>query len=140
MRRIVYERRFEISTLSALGGKISSIKNIFIMHGFLTGLRGAVPGLLLGMFVCVNIKKVFALLSAAVFGVQYLALLVVSPQDAGAVAQNPMFAVYGNIPARMYAGEIFFITLFGILSAVISSWAASREVLNVAISEVLHDE
>ncbi len=140
MRRIVYERRFEISTLSALGGKISSIKNIFIMRGFLTGLRGAVPGLLLGMFVCVNIKKVFALLSAAVFWVQYLALLVVSPQEAGAVAQNPMFAVYGNIPARMYAGEIFFITLFGILSAVISSWAASREVLNVAISEVLHDE
>lgn len=140
MRRIVYERRFEISTLSALGGKISSIKNIFIMRGFLTGLRGAVPGLLLGMFVCVNIKKVFALLSAAIFWAQYLALLVVSPQEAGALAQNPMFAVYGNIPARMYAGEIFFITLFGILSAVISSWAASREVLNVAISEVLHDE
>ena len=92
------------------------------------------------MFVCVNIKKVFALLSAAVFWVQYLALLVIAPQEAGAVAQNPMFAVYGNIPARMYAGEIFFITLFGILSAVISSWAASREVLNVAISEVLHDE
>ena len=140
MRRIVYERRFEISTLSALGGKISSIKNIFIMRGFLTGLRGAIPGLLLGMFFCVNIKAVFALLSGASFWIQYLALLVVSPQDAASVAQNPMFAVYGNIPARMYASEIFFITLFGILSAVLSSWLASREVLNAAISEVLHDE
>lgn len=140
MRRIVFERRFEISTLSALGGKISSIKNIFVMRGFLTGLRGAVPGLLLGMFFCVNIKSVFALLSKAIFWLQYLVLLVVSPKDAAAVAQNPMFAVYGNIPARMYAGEIFFITLFGILSAVISSWLASREVLNAAISEVLHDE
>ena len=140
MRRLVYERRFEISTLSALGGKISSVKNIFIMRGFLTGLRGAIPGLMLGMFFCVNIKSVFALLSKAIFWIQYLALLVVSPQDAASVAQNPMFAVYGNIPARMYAGEIFFITLFGILSAVLSSWAASREVLNTAISEVLHDE
>ncbi|MBR5096333.1 MAG: ABC transporter permease [Treponema sp.] len=140
MRRIVYERRFEISTLSALGGKISSIKNIFIMRGFLTGLRGAIPGLLLGIFFCVNIKTVFALLSGAIFWLQYLAVLLVSPEDAAAVAQNPMFAVYGNIPARMYAGEIFFITLFGILSAVLSSWLASREVLNAAISEVLHDE
>ena len=140
MRRIVYERRFEISTLSALGGKISSIKNIFIMRGFLTGLRGAIPGLLLGMFFCVNIKTVFAILSGAIFWLQYLTLLLVSPADAASVAQNPMFAVYGNIPARMYAGEIFFITLFGILSAVLSSWLASREVLNAAISEVLHDE
>ena len=140
MRRIVYERRFEITTLSALGGKISSIKNIFIMRGFLTGLRGAIPGLLLGMFFCVNIKTVFAILSGAIFWLQYLALLLVSPADAASVAQNPMFAVYGNIPARMYAGEIFFITLFGILSAVLSSWLASREVLNAAISEVLHDE
>lgn len=140
MRRIVFERRFEISTLSALGGKISSIKNIFIMRGFLTGLMGAVPGLLLGMFFCVNIKSVFAVLSSALFWLQYIALLIVSPQEAGALAQNPMFAVYGNIPARMYAGEIFFITLFGILSAVLSSWLASREVLSAAISEVLHDE
>ena len=140
MRRIVYERRFEISILSALGGKMSSIKNIFVMRGFLTGLRGAVPGLLLGMFFCVNIKSVFAFLSGAIFWIQYLALLAFSPNDAAAVAQNPMFAVYGNIPARMYAGEIFFITLFGILSAVLSSWLASREVLNAAISEVLHDE
>lgn len=140
MRRLVYERRFEISTLSALGGRISSVKNIFIMRGFLTGVRGAIPGLLLGMFFCVNIKSVFSLLSKAIFWFQYLALLLVSPQDAATVAQNPMFAVYGNIPARMSAGEIFFITLFGILSAVLSSWAASREVLNTAISEVLHDE
>ena len=140
MRRIVYERRFEISALSALGGNISSIKNIFVMRGFLTGLRGAIPGLLLGMFFCVNIKSVFAVLSGAIFWLQYLALLVVAPQEAAAVAQNPMFAVYGNIPAKMYALEIFFITLFGILSAVLSSWLASREVLNAAISEVLHDE
>ena len=140
MRRIVYERRFEISTLSALGGKVSSIKNIFVMRGFLTGLRGACPGLALGMFFCVNIKTVFALLSKAIFWLEYAAALVFSPNEAALVAQNPMFAVYGNIPARMYFGEVFFIFLFGLLSAVLSSWAASREVLNAAISEVLHDE
>ena len=140
MRRIVYERRFEISTLSALGGRISSIKNIFIMRGFLIGAKGAFSGLVLGMFFCVNIKKVFAVLSSAIYLVQSAAALFFAPELLSSLAQNPMFAIYGNIPARMFPGEIIFITLFGILSAVLSSWAASREVLNAAISEVLHDE
>ena len=140
MRRMVYERRFEISTLSALGGQISSIKNIFIMRGFLTGVRGSLPGLALGMFFCVNIKKVFAVLSASIFYVQSAFAMFFAPELLATMAQNPMFSVYGNIPARMRAPEICFITLFGILSAVVSSCAASREVLGTSISEVLHDE
>ncbi len=139
MRRIVFERRFEISTMSALGARISSVKNIFIMRGFLIGLRGAIAGLVLGLFFCVNIKGVFTVLSSALFYVQYFFVLIFSPQNAAAVSENPMFAVYANIPARMYAHEIIFITLFGIFSATFSAWAASREILNSSICEVLHE-
>lgn len=139
MRRIVFERRSEISTLSALGAKISSVKNIFIMRGFLIGLRGALAGLVLGLFFCVNIKSVFTILSSALFYLQYFFMLIFSPQNAAALSENPMFAVYANIPARMYAHEIIFITLFGIFSAVFSAWSASREILNTSISEVLHE-
>ncbi|MBD5441723.1 MAG: ABC transporter permease [Treponema sp.] len=139
MRRIVFERRSEISTLSALGAKISSVKNIFIMRGFLIGLRGAIAGLVLGLFFCVNIKSVFTILSSALFYLQYFFMLIFSPQNAAALSENPMFAVYANIPARMYAHEIIFITLFGIFSAAFSAWAASREILNTSISEVLHE-
>ena len=139
MRRIVFERRSEISTLSALGAKISSVKNIFIMRGFLIGLRGAIAGLVLGLFFCVKIKSVFTILSSALFYLQYFFMLIFSPQNAAALSENPMFAVYANIPARMYAHEIIFITLFGIFSAAFSAWAASREILNTSISEVLHE-
>ena len=139
MRRIVFERRSEISTLSALGAKISSVKNIFIMRGFLIGLRGAIAGLVLGLFFCVNIKSVFTILSSALFYLQYFFMLIFSPQNAAALSENPMFAVYANIPARMYALEIIFITLFGIFSAAFSAWAASHEILNTSISEVLHE-
>lgn len=139
MRRIVFERRSEISTLSALGAKISSVKNIFIMRGFLIGLRGALAGLVLGLFFCVNIKSVFTILSSALFYLQYFFMLIFSPQNAAALSENPMFAVYANIPARMYAHEIIFITLFGIFSAAFSACAASREILNTSISEVLHE-
>ena len=139
MRRIVFERRFEISTMSALGARISSVKNIFVMRGFLIGLRGAIAGLVLGLFFCVNIKSVFTVLSSALFYVQYFFVLIFSPQNAAAVSENPMFVVYANIPARMYAHEIIFITLFGIFSAAFSAWAASREILNAPINEVLHE-
>lgn len=139
MRRIVFERRFEISTMSALGAKISSVKNIFVMRGFLIGLRGAIAGLVLGLFFCVNIKSVFTIMSSALFYAQYFFVLIFSPQNAAALSENPMFAVYANIPARMYAHEIIFITLFGIFSAAFSAWAASREILNTSISEVLHE-
>ena len=139
MRRIVFERRSEISTLSALGAKISSVKNIFIMRGFLIGLRGAIAGLVLGLFFCVNIKSVFTIMSSALFYAQYFFVLIFSPENAAALSENPMFAVYANIPARMYAHEIIFITLFGIFSAAFSAWAASREILNTSISEVLHE-
>lgn len=139
MRRIVFERRAEISTLSALGADVSSVKQIFVMRGFLIGLRGALAGLVLGLFFCVNIKSVFTVLSSALFYVQYFFVLIFSPQNAASVSENPMFAVYANIPARMYAHEIMLITLFGMCSAAFSAWAASREILNASICEVLHE-
>ena len=124
MRRMVYERRFELSALNALGGNVSSVKNIFVARGFLTGVRGAIPGLALGLFFCVNIKNVFKILSAAIFYSQSAFALFFAPRLLPSMRENPMFAVYGSIPAKMRAVEICSIVLFGIFSAVISSWAA----------------
>ena len=56
MRRMVYERREEISVLSAFGGKKRSIQSIFVMQGFLTGVFGSVPGTVLGLFLSVNLN------------------------------------------------------------------------------------
>ena len=53
MRRRVYERREEISVLMAFGGNKQAIQSIFIMQGFLTGVKGAVPGLILGLLLSV---------------------------------------------------------------------------------------
>ena len=140
MRRVACERRFEISALSALGGRSASIKSVFVMRGLLAGVRGSFFGLVLGMFFCANIKSVFAALSCALYFFQKTFALFFDRSLAVSLAENSMFSVYGRIPARMRFGEIAFITLFGIFSAVFSSWAASREVLAAPISEVLHDE
>ncbi len=140
LRRLVYERRLEISTLSALGGKTSSIKNIFLLRGFIMGLSGSIPGLVLGLFLCVNIKTVFLVLSKLLFLAQSFFVYLFSPQNAIYLDENPMFQVYSEIPARMFPAEIILITLFGIFSAVISSVLASKQVLKINIGDVLHEE
>ena len=120
MRRLVFERRQEISVLSALGGTKSEIKSIFVMRGFTSGVAGSFIGLALGLLLCVNIKPVFEFM--------------------GFVTKNYMFTVFAQIPAKIIFREVFLITLFGIISPLLASWKASKIVLDTKVAEVLHDE
>lgn len=120
MRRLVFEKSQEISILSALGGTKNEIKSIFIMRGFTSGAAGSFCGLVLGLLVCLNIKPIF--------------------DFAGFVTQNYMFTVFAQIPAKIIFHEVFFITLFGIASPLWASWQASKNVLDMKVAEVLHDE
>ena len=63
MRRMIFERREEISVLSALGARPFYIQAVFLMQGLLIGLGGAVPGLLLGMLISVRMVCVFFIVS-----------------------------------------------------------------------------
>ena len=63
MRRMVYERREEISVLTAFGARPASIQSIFIMQGFLTGFFGSAIGTVLGLYLSVNMSTIFILLS-----------------------------------------------------------------------------
>jgi lipoprotein-releasing system permease protein len=51
-----------------------------------------------------------------------------------------MYQVYASIPARIFPEEVLVTAVFGIFSALISSWAASRAVLKTPPAEVLRDE
>ncbi len=140
MRRMVYERREDIAVLSALGGTRSQIQSVFVMKGFTTGLKGAIPGLILGLGITVNMEKVFIFLSKAQYWIQYFFMMIVSPGNADMVQENPMFSVYANIPARMVLSEVAAIFLFGILSSVVAAGIASRQILHLTVAEVLHDD
>ncbi|MBQ8385483.1 MAG: ABC transporter permease [Spirochaetaceae bacterium] len=140
MRRMVFERRSEIAVLSALGGRKREVQLIFIIRGLLTGLGGAIPGLLLGMMLCVRMELVFAIIAKVSYWFQYLVTMATNPAMAIYVRENPMYQVYASIPARMMPAEIVFITIFGVFSALAASWVASRKVLSMTLSEVLHYE
>lgn len=140
MRRMVYERREEIAVLSALGSRARDVQMVFIVKGFLTGLYGALPGLLLGLLLCVNMRSVFLLLSKAQYYIQVFFTLIINPGALSLLQENPMFRVYANIPARMIPSEILAIFLFGIFASLFASWIASRQILKLTVAEVLHDD
>lgn len=140
MRRIVYERREEISILSAFGGKNSEIQSIFIMQGFLTGFAGAVPGCMLGLLLSVRMNTIFYLMSRVTYFCNLFVTMLFSPENADFVRANTMFLIYAKIPPRIYVHEVLVITIFGIFSSLVASWAASRSVLKMTVAEVMRDE
>ncbi|MBB5225723.1 ABC transporter permease [Treponema ruminis] len=140
MRRMVYERREEISVLTAFGGRPSSIQSIFVMQGFLTGLTGSVLGVILGLFLSINMETVFILLSKISYYATLFAVMIVNPANGDFVRENPMFMLYASIPPKIFMNEVFMIALFGIYSSLLASFWASRAVLKMTVVEVMRDE
>lgn len=140
MRRLVYERKDDIAVLSALGAHPRDVQNVFVMQGASVGIGGCVLGLLLGIFLCLNIEGVFTFLSKAQYFFMYIIYSIISPQSLPYLSENPMFAVYANIPARMFPQEVAFVFLFGIFSSVLAAALAGRNILKMKVAEVLRDE
>lgn len=140
MRKLVFERRTEISTLSSLGASSKSIQNVFIFRGLSIGLKGAVPGTILGLLISFNIKTIFHIIAKIQFYIEYLSACIFNASERMLVKENSMWNVYANIPARVMWGEVLFIALFGIFSCVLSSYLASSNILKIKIAEVLHEE
>ena len=140
MRRLVYERKDDIAVLSALGAHPRDVQNVFVMQGASVGIGGCVPGLLLGIFLCLNMEGVFTFLSKAQYFFMYIIYSIISPQSLPYLSENPMFAVYANIPARMFPQEVAFVFLFGIFSSVLAAALAGSNILKMKVAEVLRDE
>ena len=140
MRKLVFERRVEICTLASLGADNKSIKNIFIMRALLIGVKGSLPGMVLGIAVSLNIKYIFIFLSKIEYIFTYAFTALFNSSAREFVKENTMWYVYSGIPARIIPAEVICITLFGMLSCFIAAYAASRNVLKMKISEVLHEE
>ena len=140
MRRLVFERRSEIAILSAIGAENKDIKTIFIMRGFTTGAVGAFFGVILGLLISVNTNFMFNAAARLMYWLQYFVTAIFNHQNLMYVQENSSYAVYANIPARIFFKEVVMIALFGIVSPLLASWAASKNVLKMTVAEVLHHE
>lgn len=140
MRRMVFERKEEIAVMSALGGNQTAIQSVFIVQGARIGILGAVPGLIAGILCSINMDKIFVFIADAAYWVEYFFTSLFAPSYVEYLRENPMFLLYARIPARMMFPEILTVTLFGVFSSFIASWISSRNILKMAVSEVLRDE
>ena len=140
MRRLVFERRSEIAILSAIGADNKDIKTIFIIRGLTTGIVGAFAGVILGLLISVNTEFLFNAAARVMYWLQYLFTAIFNRQNLMYVQENSSYAVYANIPARVFFREVVMIALFGIISPLLASWAASKNVLKMTVAEVLHNE
>lgn len=140
MRRLVFERRSDIAIFSALGASNQEIKAIFVTRGLLTGVIGAFFGVILGLLISVNTEFVFNAAAKIMYYLQYAVTAVFDRANLQYVQENSSFSLYANIPARIFFREVFLISIFGIVSPLIASWAASKNVLKLTVAEVLHNE
>ena len=140
MRRMVFERREEICVLRALGADAKSIKYVFVLQGLSVGLLGSIPGLVLGLLLCVKMDVVFSLIANISYGMQYFFTMLINPSYVSYLSQNLIYLQYASIPAKVNFWEVFYISMFGIISSVISAWLASRKIMKFQVSEVLRDE
>lgn len=140
MRRLVFERKSEIAILTALGARPAEVKLIFIVRGFMTGTIGAVAGLILGLLISCNTDIVFMAAAKVMYWLQYLFTAITNRENLAYIQVNSSYRLYATIPARIFPAEVALITLFGVFAPLIASWAASKNVLKMTISEVLHNE
>lgn len=140
MKKLIYERREEIAVLASLGGSKMQIENIFVFQSFATGIKGALPGLLCGIFICRNMKEIFIFLEKSQYYIEYFFYKIFSPESLAGLTFNKMFVAYSNIPARIFPFEAVMIFLFGLLSSVAAALIAGKGILKMSVTEVLRDE
>ena len=140
MKKLIYQRKTESALLEVFGAGESDLKKVFLLQGFVTGLKGAAAGLAIGLAVTSNMSSVFMAMAKVQYYFEYLSVRLVSPENLKYLAENSMFNVYARIPPRMELKEIMIIFMFGVLSSVAASFLAGRRLLKVSVAEVLRDE
>jgi lipoprotein-releasing system permease protein len=143
-RRSVLEHREEIGLLRAIGGGEHAVQLVFILDGAIIGFSGASAGLILGLFTASHIPIVFSAIEATVNFFINIINVIASLFGSGDVGDffffSPAVFYIKEIPSRIIPGEIVLIFLFGLLSALLAAWFASRKVTRIRPADVLRYE
>lgn len=144
LERSVLEKREEIGALRALGGSVRSVRMVFVFEGLFIGFTGAVIGSVTGLIITENINRVFTLAERGVNLLIRIVERLVSPFVGGYGGEfsifSPAYFYIQEVPTRVPFGELLFIFLFAVGSAVCAAHYASKRVAELSPVEILYDE
>ncbi|HUW41241.1 MAG TPA: ABC transporter permease [Rectinemataceae bacterium] len=141
MRRTVAERMEDIAVLRALGSRSESVRWTFMLDGLAIGAGGALAGLIVGLFIAVNVNDVFSAASALVNGaVRLLAHLRGVTAGGNFQVFSPQYFYLVEVPVRILFPETLFIFAAAVLSAVLSAGIAAKSVSRLEPAAVLRYE
>lgn len=127
---LALERQRDIAVLKVTGSSVTGIKDIFLFGGFLTGLFGAVTGILLGLLIGVNInfiirslEKLLSFFSGLFNGGEVKIL-------------DPGFYLE-TIPIIIDWGAVLLIGFFTVTCSVLASWIPARRAGKLKPMELL---
>ena len=144
IKRSVSEKMEDIAVIYAVGGSEKSVKQIFLMEGFIIGVSGGLAGIAAGLLILVNLDSIFL---AAGTVLQYAAEVVMylfSVSDLLPSVEISLFPesyfYLSEVPYRILLHEVVLIFLFAVLSAVGSAYFASRKISVGSPAEYLRYE
>lgn len=128
---MVMEKRQEIAILKSMGASPSGIAFSFIFSGFLTGLGGLLVGVPLGIFISVNINKVFAGLEHLLSFVQYFLYTIgVRKYFSEFSLLDPEYYLQ-IIPVHLKWEQLLMVSgsvlILSVLVSVLPAWRAGQE-------------
>jgi len=143
-RRSVLEHREEIGLLRAIGGGEHAVQLVFVLDGAIIGFSGAGIGLCLGLLIASNIPRFFSVIESIVnffINIVNVVAIFFGGDNLGDFAFfSPAVFYIKEIPSRIIPHEVVLIFSFGVLSALLAAWFASRKVSRVRPADVLRYE
>ncbi len=144
LKRTVRERYEEIALLKAIGAPADTIKNIFILDGFLIGCLGSGVGMALGLLIAGNINEVFSivekLMNLFLGVIEVLFAALYRPGIGEFSIFSPAYFYLIEVPSRVLFHEALLILLLGLLSATMAAYFASQRVADIKPVQVLQYE
>ena len=140
LNRSVAERQEEIALLRAVGATPREVTSVFLGQGVRIGFWGATAGLLLGLFVSVNINGVFEAAELLINLLLGLLARLSSGVGQGVEIFSSRDFYLAEVPVEIRFSEALLVYLFAVLSATLAGYAASRRVSAVSPATILREE
>lgn len=131
-KRTVAEKLEDIAVLYAIGASEKSVRKIFLFEGIIIGLISGFTGIVFGLLLIININEIFVVFSNVV---TYLFKCVEFIASTAGLSHGLVFTLFPQdyfylteIPVQIVFSEVVAIFIFALLSAVLSSYFASKKI------------